>query len=246
MLVASLLVASFVIFGALYLAPGNPVAALSGGRSLPASSLKVLEARYHLNQPFFAQYWYWLNNALHGNLGISITLRENVTSPGMRGGAGGDVAAVRVADHLGDRDRHGRACRAPARHHGHVGAGDQRDLGRDPVVRGRDLPDRAVRGQAGLVPRAGQRNGPGEQHPAPHVARVRPGPVVAGDRGPRHQSAIREEADRARADGHEPRHSLAPAVRRHILRNAAIPITTVSGTRSPADRGGSCRGDRSA
>jgi peptide/nickel transport system permease protein len=80
MLVASLLVASFVIFGALYLAPGNPVAALSGGRSLPASSLHVLEARYHLNQPFLAQYWYWLDNALHGNLGISIVLRENVST----------------------------------------------------------------------------------------------------------------------------------------------------------------------
>jgi peptide/nickel transport system permease protein len=80
MLVASLLVASFVIFGALYLAPGNPVAALSGGRSLPPSSLHVLEARYHLNQPFLAQYWYWLDNALHGNLGLSIVLRENVST----------------------------------------------------------------------------------------------------------------------------------------------------------------------
>src|SRR5260370_28865075 len=80
MLVASLLVASFVIFGALALAPGNPIAALSGGRSLPPSSLRVLEQRYHLNQPFFAQYWYWLDNALHGNLGISITLRENVST----------------------------------------------------------------------------------------------------------------------------------------------------------------------
>jgi peptide/nickel transport system permease protein len=80
MLVASLLVASFVIFGALYLAPGNPVAALSGGRSLPPSSLHVLEARYHLNQPFLAQYWYWFENALHGNLGISIVLKENVST----------------------------------------------------------------------------------------------------------------------------------------------------------------------
>jgi peptide/nickel transport system permease protein len=80
MLLASLLIASFVIFGSLYLAPGNPIAALSGGRSLPPSSLRVLEARYHLNQPFLTQYWYWLSNALHGNLGISITLRENVSS----------------------------------------------------------------------------------------------------------------------------------------------------------------------
>jgi len=79
MLVVSLLVASFVIFAAIYLAPGNPIAALSGGRSIPPDSLKVLEARYHLDQPFLVQYWYWLSNALHGNLGISITLRENVS-----------------------------------------------------------------------------------------------------------------------------------------------------------------------
>jgi peptide/nickel transport system permease protein len=40
----------------------------------------VLEQRYHLNQSFLAQYWYWLDNALHGNLGISIMLRENVST----------------------------------------------------------------------------------------------------------------------------------------------------------------------
>ena len=79
MLIVSLLVASFVIFAAIYLAPGNPIAALSGGRSIPPDSLRVLEARYHLDQPFLVQYWFWLTNALHGNLGISITLRENVS-----------------------------------------------------------------------------------------------------------------------------------------------------------------------
>ena len=36
MLPVLLLVASFVIFAALYLAPGNPIAALSGGQPLPA------------------------------------------------------------------------------------------------------------------------------------------------------------------------------------------------------------------
>ena len=80
MLVASLLVASFLIFAALYLAPGNPVAALSGGRPLPPGSIRVLDQRYHLNESFLAQYWYWLDNALHGNLGISIVLRENVST----------------------------------------------------------------------------------------------------------------------------------------------------------------------
>ena len=80
MLAGTLLVASFVIFGSLYVAPGSPLAALSGGRALPPGSLQVLEQRYHLNAPFLAQYWYWLDNALHGNLGISITLRENVST----------------------------------------------------------------------------------------------------------------------------------------------------------------------
>ena len=80
MLVASLLVASFVIFAALYLAPGNPIAALSGGRPLPPGSVHVLELHYHLDESFLAQYWYWLGNALHGNLGISITLQENVST----------------------------------------------------------------------------------------------------------------------------------------------------------------------
>jgi peptide/nickel transport system permease protein len=80
MLIVSLLVASFVIFAAIYLAPGNPIAALSGGRSIPPESLHILEARYHLDQPFLVQYWYWLSGALHGDLGISITLREDVST----------------------------------------------------------------------------------------------------------------------------------------------------------------------
>jgi peptide/nickel transport system permease protein len=80
MLIASLVIASFVIFAALYAAPGNSLAALSGGRSLPPSSLHTLEVRYHLDKSFFEQYWYWLSNAVRGDLGLSITLRENVST----------------------------------------------------------------------------------------------------------------------------------------------------------------------
>jgi peptide/nickel transport system permease protein len=80
MLLATLLVSSFVIFSALFIAPGNPIAVLSGGRSLPPDSVRILEARYHLDQPFLTQYWLWLKGALHGDLGISIALRENVSS----------------------------------------------------------------------------------------------------------------------------------------------------------------------
>jgi len=80
MLVATLLVSSIVIFSALYIAPGNPIATLSGGRSLPPESIKILEARYHLNEPFLAQYGIWLGNALRGDFGISITIREDVST----------------------------------------------------------------------------------------------------------------------------------------------------------------------
>ena len=60
MLVLSLLVASFVIFASLYVAPGSLIAALSGGRASPLASVQVLEQRYHLNVLFLAEYWYWL------------------------------------------------------------------------------------------------------------------------------------------------------------------------------------------
>ncbi len=80
MLVATLLVSSFIIFSAMFLAPGNPIAVLSGGRSLPPESIKVLEDRFHLNEPFLTQYWLWLKGALHGDFGVSIAHRQNVST----------------------------------------------------------------------------------------------------------------------------------------------------------------------
>ena len=80
MLVATLLVASFAIYGALYLAPGSPIAALTGGRTLPPEVMAQIEARYHLNEPFLTRYWLWLTAALHGDLGESIPLHESVNT----------------------------------------------------------------------------------------------------------------------------------------------------------------------
>ena len=45
MLVGTLLVASFAIYGALYLAPGSPIASLTGGRTLPPEVMAQLELR---------------------------------------------------------------------------------------------------------------------------------------------------------------------------------------------------------
>lgn len=80
MLVATLLVASFAIYGALYLAPGSPIAALTGGRTLPPEVMAQIEARYHLNEPFLTRYWLWLTAAVHGDLGESIPLHESVNT----------------------------------------------------------------------------------------------------------------------------------------------------------------------
>src|SRR5690349_5169474 len=80
MLLATLLVSSFLIYSSLYLAPGNPIATLSGGRALPPESVATLEQRYHLGDPFLVRYWEWLKGVLHGDLGVSITQRTEVSS----------------------------------------------------------------------------------------------------------------------------------------------------------------------
>ena len=41
-LVATLLATSFIVYGAVYLAPGSPLDAVTGGRPLPPSTLKAI------------------------------------------------------------------------------------------------------------------------------------------------------------------------------------------------------------
>ncbi|MDE3131039.1 MAG: ABC transporter permease [Acidobacteriota bacterium] len=77
---ATLLVSSFVIFGALYLAPGTPLAALSGGKNLPPSAVRVLNRRFDLNQPFLERYWHWLTGVLHGDFGYSVVHQSSVST----------------------------------------------------------------------------------------------------------------------------------------------------------------------
>lgn len=78
-LVVTLLVASVGIYGALFLAPGNPATLLAGGHATPAV-LATIERTEHLNEPFFTRYWDWLVGVLHGNLGQSFVYREPVTT----------------------------------------------------------------------------------------------------------------------------------------------------------------------
>jgi peptide/nickel transport system permease protein len=78
-LVVTLLVASVAIYGALYLAPGDPATLLAGGHATP-SLIASITRQEHLNQPFVVRYWDWLDGVLHGNLGESFLYKQPVSS----------------------------------------------------------------------------------------------------------------------------------------------------------------------
>ena len=78
-LVVTLLVSSMIIFAALEFAPGSPLAALAGGRTLSPEAIAALTERYHLDDPFLTRYFTWLGNVLHGDFGVSIQKRQDVT-----------------------------------------------------------------------------------------------------------------------------------------------------------------------
>jgi peptide/nickel transport system permease protein len=80
MLVASLLLASFAVYGAVYIAPGSPIATITGGRALPPATLRVLEHHYHLDEPFIPRYLNWLSDALRGDFGTSLVNHQSVAN----------------------------------------------------------------------------------------------------------------------------------------------------------------------
>ena len=78
-LMATLVVASVAIYGALFLAPGDPATLLAGGHATP-QLIAAIEAQEHLNEPFLVRYWDWFVGVLHGDLGTSFVYREPVVA----------------------------------------------------------------------------------------------------------------------------------------------------------------------
>jgi peptide/nickel transport system permease protein len=78
-LIITLLVASFLIFGALYLAPGDPAALLAGNRATP-EMLEQIREQNNLNDPFLTRYGTWLKDVLQGDLGTSFIYRQPVSA----------------------------------------------------------------------------------------------------------------------------------------------------------------------
>ncbi|MCV7116139.1 ABC transporter permease, partial [Mycobacterium nebraskense] len=63
--------ATLLIYGMVFLLPGDPVAAMAGDRPLTPEVAAQLRARYHLDDPFIVQYLRYLGGVLHGDLGRS-------------------------------------------------------------------------------------------------------------------------------------------------------------------------------
>lgn len=68
--------AMFLVVRAL---PGDPAVQLAGPSATPAT-ITAIRAQYHLNQPVWSQYTHWLGQLLSGNLGTSITFQDKVTT----------------------------------------------------------------------------------------------------------------------------------------------------------------------
>jgi peptide/nickel transport system permease protein len=74
----TLLVSSLVVYSAMYLAPGDPITLLSGGRPLDPAAKAALAERYHLSDPFLVRYALWLGDALRGDFGRSYVFGDSV------------------------------------------------------------------------------------------------------------------------------------------------------------------------
>jgi len=66
---------SIIIFGLQQLLPGDPALALAGEDRDP-KVIAYFHEKYHLDEPFPVRYLYWIDDALHGDLGQS--LRNNM------------------------------------------------------------------------------------------------------------------------------------------------------------------------
>ena len=70
---------TFLTFVVMNLLPGDAAQELLGANATLAE-VHQLEIQLHLNEPFWVRYGNWLDGALHGNLGTSLTNGENVST----------------------------------------------------------------------------------------------------------------------------------------------------------------------
>lgn len=79
-MVVTLAVSSVIIFAALYAAPGDPLAFLLGNRTISPDAEQALRNQFYLNDPAFERFFRWLGGLLSGGLGQSIIHQQSVAS----------------------------------------------------------------------------------------------------------------------------------------------------------------------
>jgi peptide/nickel transport system permease protein len=78
--VLTLLIASFLTFAFLQVSPGDPVSIILGTRAGDQAAAARIRHAYYLDHSFLAQYWHWLTGALTGDLGTSYVYHQQVTT----------------------------------------------------------------------------------------------------------------------------------------------------------------------
>ena len=152
-LLASLLLASLLIFAATNALPGDIAQVMLGTNASPGEA-EALRERLGLNRPFLVRYFEWLWGAVRFDFGESFFSAgrsvTNLIAARLRGVAvaGGPRHAVRPADRVAGRRVLGDAASAPRRGRG-VGAVPGRP--RDPGLLGRHLARHHLRGATALA-----------------------------------------------------------------------------------------------
>jgi peptide/nickel transport system permease protein len=75
--IPTIILISIFVFTLQKLLPGDPVLAMAGEERDP-ELIELLRERYRLNDPLPMQYLYWVGNALRGDLGISLRTNQPV------------------------------------------------------------------------------------------------------------------------------------------------------------------------
>jgi len=78
MLIPVLIGVSILSFSLIYLAPGDAAITIAGEHASP-QIINAIREKYGLDKPLITQYWIWLKQVLHGDLGRSIVSNEYVT-----------------------------------------------------------------------------------------------------------------------------------------------------------------------
>ncbi|GIF12365.1 ABC transporter permease [Actinoplanes teichomyceticus] len=68
--------ATFLLFALVFANQKDPIQALVGERPVSESQRITLTQRYHLDEGFFMQYWYYIKGLLTGDFGTSMTGRK--------------------------------------------------------------------------------------------------------------------------------------------------------------------------